>query len=300
MFVSVIIPAYNAEKTIFNCIRSCIKQKEYLKEIIVVDDFSTDKTWAEVTKFIDLYPDLIKLFLNLTKGGNNARNFGFEQASGQFIQWLDADDELGNNKLKHQVEFLIRDNTFQIAYCNWKIKTVYENGKFNEEIKEEQQCNDFLTKLLNDKWLPSHAYLIRYESALAIYNSNGWNPESAVLQDREYFTIAALLGFQFGYVENTQVTYYRYKFVDSVSKADNYSRCLALYKIMIRIKNSEFLEKKKHKNLEIYVDSLILISQLQINVKTQKYISPTKIKWKLFPGNRLRFKALLKLYLPFY
>ena len=300
MFVSVIIPAYNAEKTIYNCIRSCIKQKEYLKEIIIIDDFSTDNTWAEVSKFNDANPDLIKLFQNLTKGGNNARNFGFKQASGQFIQWLDADDELGDNKLKYQVEFLIRENRFQIAYCNWEIKTVYENGKFNEESKVEQQCNDFLTKLIKDKWLPPHAYLLRYESALKIYDNKGWNPESSVLQDREYFTIAALLGFQFGYVENTQVTYYRYKFIHSVSKADNYSRSLALYNILMRIKSSEFLENNKLKNLEIYVDSLILISQLQINLKTQKYVSPTKIKWKLFPGKRLRFKAILKLYLPFY
>jgi glycosyltransferase involved in cell wall biosynthesis len=300
MYVSVIIPTFNSELTIEYCINSCLIQTGFIKEIIIVDDFSIDDTIKIVKKIQAKKPELINFFLNPNKGGNNARNFGFKQATGQFIQWLDADDELGENKLKSQVQFLLRENKFQIAYCDWKIKTIDGNGNFNIELKEEYQCNDFLKKLFEDKWLPPHAYLLRYESALKIFENNGWNPKSIVLQDREYFTFAALLGLEFGYVKDVHVFYYRYRYIFSVSKSNSNTRSLALLNLMKRIKNSMFYELLMQKNLELYVDSLILISKLQLDLSIQKNIDPRKIIWKLFPGKKLKLKAILKLYLPFY
>lgn len=300
MYVSVIIPSFNAENTIANCINSCIIQEGYLKEIIVVDDFSTDNTWAVVDKLKDFHLYTLKLYSNPMKGGNNARNFGFKKATGQFIQWLDADDELGENKLKNQVEFLLRTNRFQIAYCDWRIINVHENGNFNVEVKEENRSTDFLVKLLEDKWLPPHAYLLRYDSALKLFENNGWNPESIVLQDREYYTIAALLGMKFGYVNNTFVKYYRYKSVFSVSKINGKTRSLALLNLMIRIRNLISNEFNKQEKIEIRINSLILISKIQLGLEVEKYVNPRKILWRMFPGNWLKLKAVLKLYLPFY
>jgi glycosyltransferase involved in cell wall biosynthesis len=67
MYVSVIIPAFNAQKTIEYCINSCINQEGYVKEIIVVDDFSSDNTFLEVKKLKDSHPELIKLYSNPSK-----------------------------------------------------------------------------------------------------------------------------------------------------------------------------------------------------------------------------------------
>lgn len=300
MYVSIVIPAFNAERTINYCIESCIRQLDYIKEIIIVDDFSQDNTILVIKELIESYPHLIKFYSNPIKGGNNARNFGFKKATGKFIQWLDADDELGENKLKQQVEFLLSENNFHVAYCDWIMKTVDETGEYILEYNEEEQCDKFLIKLLKDKWLPPHAYLLRYESALKIYENNGWNPESIVLQDREYYTIGALIGLNFGYVKNTHVIYYRYKFLKSVSKVNIEKRSTALLNLMLMIKSSTYFKNVGDKQIKSLIDSSILISQILLGQKIRKYLNPTKIHWKLFPGNRLKMKAIFRLYIPFY
>jgi glycosyltransferase involved in cell wall biosynthesis len=300
MYVSVIIPAYNAESTITYCILSCIIQKGFVREIIVVDDFSTDNTYDVVKNLQAIYPDIIKLYTNPVKGGNNARNFGFTKASGEFIQWLDADDELGSNKLKNQVEFLQREKRFDIAYSNWILKIVDINGDFHFENKVEYECDDFLLKLLNDRWLPPHSYLLRYSSALMICQNCGWNPESIVLQDREYFTIGALLGCKFGFVKNTCVTYYRYTEISSVSKVDSQTRSLALLNLMNRVKTLASYQGLMANIIEDLVNSLIIVSRVQLNMKIPKFKNPGKIHWSVFPGIRIIIKTILKLYLPFY
>ncbi len=180
------------------------------------------------------------------------------------------------------------------------MKTIDENSHISIEYKKERQCSDFLRKLLEDKWLPPHAYLLRYESAVKIIDNNGWNPESIVLQDREYFTTAALIGLEFGYVQYTQVTYYRYKSVFSVSKVNSKKRSLALLNLMLAIKGSTSYKYLNQKNLEVLINSLILISRIQLDMEIQKYVNPRKIIWSIFPGNKIRLKAILKLYLPFY
>jgi len=88
--VSIIMPAYNAENTIKNTIESILNQNYDNYEIIVVDDGSTDNT-QNIVKNID--NSKIKYFkLETNKGVSNARNFGIEKATGNYIMFIDSDD----------------------------------------------------------------------------------------------------------------------------------------------------------------------------------------------------------------
>lgn len=105
MKVSVIIPTYNREKTIKRCIDSIANQSIPPDEIIVVDDGSTDNTLEILNRF---YPD-IKIIKQNHKGAQAARNAGIRAAQGEYIAFLDSDDEWLPDKLEWQVKELKRN-----------------------------------------------------------------------------------------------------------------------------------------------------------------------------------------------
>ena len=92
VYISAVIPAYNAEKFIGRAIKSIIKQSCTVKEIIVIDDGSEDKTVKIVHELSQTY-SLIKLHTQKNAGASSARNSGIHEATGDWILFLDADDE---------------------------------------------------------------------------------------------------------------------------------------------------------------------------------------------------------------
>jgi len=101
--VSILIPAYNAEDWIADTLRSAIEQTWSQKEIIVVDDGSTDRTLAVARQFESRG---VRIVTQENQGAAAARNKAFSLCKGDYIQWLDADDLLAPDKIARQVETL--------------------------------------------------------------------------------------------------------------------------------------------------------------------------------------------------
>jgi glycosyltransferase involved in cell wall biosynthesis len=99
--VSILIPAFNAEKWIGDTIKSAIGQTWPRKEIIVVDDGSSDRT-AEVARQFSSTDVLVETQQN--QGAAAARNRALSLSQGDYIQWLDADDLLSPDKVAQQIE----------------------------------------------------------------------------------------------------------------------------------------------------------------------------------------------------
>ena len=89
LLVSIIIPAFNSEKYLSETVRSALAQTWPNKEIIVVDDGSSDGTLNVAKQFESRN---VKVFTQKNRGAACARNAGLAIAQGDFIQWLDADD----------------------------------------------------------------------------------------------------------------------------------------------------------------------------------------------------------------
>lgn len=90
--ISIIIPMYNAEKTIERCIRSVISQTVFSKiEVILIDDGSIDNTYDICSKYTNKYTN-IKLIRKRNSGVSDARNIGINNSKATYIQFLDADD----------------------------------------------------------------------------------------------------------------------------------------------------------------------------------------------------------------
>lgn len=92
--VSIIIPIYNAEKTLEHCIVSCLRQSLSSFEILLIDDGSTDQSFAIAKHFQTQFPQYIRLFHQPNSGPSRARNIGLSNARGKYIGFLDADDRV--------------------------------------------------------------------------------------------------------------------------------------------------------------------------------------------------------------
>lgn len=96
--LSIVVPAYNVEDYIDNCLKSIIKQDtKYNIEVIVINDGSTDKTYERICKYND--DKRIKIINQKNKGFSGARNVGIDTACGKYIMFVDSDDLLLDNSI---------------------------------------------------------------------------------------------------------------------------------------------------------------------------------------------------------
>lgn len=93
IFISVIVPVYNAEKYLKTCLDSLISQTYTNFEVLCVDDGSTDHS-LDILRFYEKKDNRIKVFIQENAGPAAARNKALQYASGNYISFVDADDYL--------------------------------------------------------------------------------------------------------------------------------------------------------------------------------------------------------------
>lgn len=136
--ISVIMPAYNAEKYIEESVGSVLSQNYPNFELIIVNDGSTDRTLEVLAQFTD---PRIRVFSQENKGQSIAMNFGIRQSSGEFIKFLDADDLINSDHLLSQYN-AIKDAPNCIASCRWAYFTgSYEHVNFLKEKTHKNYVN---------------------------------------------------------------------------------------------------------------------------------------------------------------
>ena len=103
--VSCVIPAYNAAETIERALLSVLSVHGMM-DVIVVDDGSTDETASIVERVARNAPIAVHLFRQENLGSSSARNLGIEKALGEWVAFLDADDEMLANSLVSKIDLL--------------------------------------------------------------------------------------------------------------------------------------------------------------------------------------------------
>lgn len=137
--ISVIIPAYNVEIYIEQCVRSIEKQSESNTEIIIVDDGSTDSTGVKLDQLAETN-NRVRVIHQKNSGVRIARNLGLEAAKGKYITFVDADDFLAPDYLTYMVHLIKRDNSDFALSLNYFTKKEEEQVKQNSYklIKPEE------------------------------------------------------------------------------------------------------------------------------------------------------------------
>lgn len=155
--VTIVIPCYNCGEFVGEAIRSALSQSYQDIEVVVVDDGSTDSSLNVMRSF----GGRIRWETGPNRGACAARNRGIELARGELIQFLDADDTLGQNKLQRQVAIAAQVSP-KVVYCD--IEKIHGNGKrevvSNPPISKDSVVQMILRNMLTPCPLHSKSALL--------------------------------------------------------------------------------------------------------------------------------------------
>ena len=220
----IIIPCYNAAEHITRCLESVFGQTYAPLQVILVDDGSTDRT-VEVIRGTAVPVGIeLKLIEQANSGAAQARNVGLEHASGTYIQFLDADDELLPEKIVQQVKLAKEHELPDLIVGSYKV--ISPEGTF---VRDEIQVSG-----PRDKWMDVTQHNMGITSALLwkktpVVRAGGWDPTLGSSQEYDLLFRIMKNGATMAYDDalNTLV----HKRNDSISHtnlAKNWSRFIEL------------------------------------------------------------------------
>ncbi len=216
--VSILIPAYNAEKWIASTIESALAQTWLDKEIIVVDDGSIDQTRAIAKNFES---SIIKVISQENRGASAARNAALNLAKGDFIQYLDADDLLAPDKIERQLNMLLPANLDCIVAGEWaRFYKTHQEALFIPELNwVDMSPIDWLICVW-EKNLMMHpaAWLVPRHLA---EKAGNWNENLSLNDDGEYFLRVILASKEVKFCWGAK-SYYRSGISNSLSGAKSH------------------------------------------------------------------------------
>ena len=210
--ISVIIPCYNAERTLAATIASALEQ-DVEKEVIVVNDGSTDGS-AEI---IGEFGDRIRSLSTPNRGVSSARESGTKLACGQYIQYLDSDDLLAPATLGARLEAVATGDA-DVAHTDWQKMEFGRDGTYvladiiRPDLAALERDAEAATAT-SEFWAPPAALLYRREIVERI---GGWPVGLPVVEDARYLFEAARHKARFAYVPGVGA-YYRVS-PDSLSR----------------------------------------------------------------------------------
>lgn len=139
--VTIIVPIYNAEKTLHSCLTSIVEQTYRHLEIILVNDGSTDNSLYICEQFAQK-DKRIKIINQKNKGPSSARNEGVNKATGTYIQFVDADDLI--EKTMTEQLMLNADNRIDLVLCGYYVRKGENNEAIVPHIKGLFTMNHFI------------------------------------------------------------------------------------------------------------------------------------------------------------
>ncbi len=130
--ISIVVPIYNASKSLNKCIDSLINQTKKEIEIILINDGSTDDSEKIIKQYKD---ERIKYFKNKNQGIGKTRNFGIKKSIGKYIMFVDSDDYLDKNACKIMYEKATKDK-LDIVVCDYY-------SVLNKKVKQKVKIESF-------------------------------------------------------------------------------------------------------------------------------------------------------------
>jgi glycosyltransferase involved in cell wall biosynthesis len=160
--VSVVVPCFNYAKYLGECIDSLVNQTYKLHEIIIVNDGSPDNTREVSNQLIEKYPEHNIQYLEKMNGGlSSARNYGINEATGDFIVCLDADDKLVPGAIEEQVKLMTDDMTIgQTALMEFGERHVVMIPSSDNSIQRILRANSIICTAMYPKkaWVEVGGY----------------------------------------------------------------------------------------------------------------------------------------------
>lgn len=304
--VSVIIPLYNSEKYISETIKSVISQSYNNWEIIIVNDGSTDNSLCIAQSFKS---EKVKIISVNNGGASKARNIGFENSSGDYIQYLDADDILDINKIQYQI-MSIQTYGDDFLYSGTRgtihndLKVLNQNYPLYSDFTVENYFKYYFHYF--GVFFPPMSWLI---SRKLVAGSTGWDETLTFNDDGEFFSRLILSSNGIKYVHNS-VSFYRVDSINSLSKRKNKISYLSYLdsakKFEINLREKKWINQGKEFSAKMYSKVFCDIYSLDKDISDECELAISRLGFKrIFPiggkyfivlSNLFGVKATIQLY----
>lgn len=300
--ISVIVPIYNVESYLEECVNSILNQTYKNLEIILVDDGSPDNCPSMCDNYQKL-DSRIRVIHKINGGLSDARNKGLEIATGEYISFIDSDDFIEKNMYQKMMDSILENNA---ELCSCSINLVYDDRIERIDNKRE---------ILNDNYSVMKSYILDYNIKTPVWDKlyhksllNDLYFEKGKYNEDEFFTYILLSRVKKAVViedcfynyrqrEKSIMADYSPKRIDSLeaalqrtefiyknypefyvkAKYDLYIMCICNYKALIKSEN--LTDENKEKYMEIIEEFL------------------RKQPWKLKEVFKLSFKNALRMIL---
>lgn len=293
--ISIIITAYNAEKTIEKCLKSILENEYSDHEIIIVDDGSTDKTEEIINLFAD---EKIKYFKKENTGVADSRNYAISKAKGEYITFVDSDDYVLPNFFENLKEYMSKNidviKRKAIIIDNMQNQTKIEGAVFDIETGEEA----FNKLWHSDKYLDTlWSYVIKKEYLdennfcfeIGKYHEDFGILPLIILKAK---TMISLNQYVYCYVQSENSIMREKNYEKTIKKAND---ILEHYDNILREVEKYNLNKITKENVRIYCTNTLLQKLKELNKKEKiEYIKKLN-KRKVYKNIKIRnLKQLIK------
>jgi glycosyltransferase involved in cell wall biosynthesis len=197
--VSILIPCFNAEQWIAQAIRSALEQTWPVKEVIVVDDGSTDRSLEIIRQF----DGSIRWETGPNRGGNVARNRLLELASGEWLQYLDADDYLLADKISDQMDFHAKYPKIDVVFSPVTIEH-WSKHNIHRELLPIADPHDLWMMFASWELPQTGAPIWRKQ---AILDVGGWKRDQPCCQEHELYLRLLIAGKRFAFCPKNGAVY---------------------------------------------------------------------------------------------
>lgn len=285
ILVSIIIPTFNRAHLLSETLDSVLAQTYLNWECIIIDDHSTDNTDVVLQDYLkkDARFVFIKKSKKQPQGASISRNIGLHLANGKYIQFLDSDDILAENKIENQVTILQKENNTAIAVCRWEefhaisdeIKTLENKADY----RNFDNCKDYFDLIgTHGGFYPPESFLISQE---LISIAGNWNENLTINDDGEFFFRIILNSSKILFTENTYVLH-RNANNDNLSILNSEAKAIQL------VSSWKIIEK-------LYLEKFNEQDALYLNKKKQAVYNELIKKYpKIIKENSSFFKKQIK------
>lgn len=237
--ISIVIPCFNAEKTVGATLDSILAQSYQDYEVIAVNDGSSDATGDILGEYTDKFTGRLAIVSQVNQGQTVAKNVGTAHASGRFVAFIDSDDMWAPEKLSRQIEFLEHNSHVGLCYTNG-----YYIDEQNNRIEEVGVSPDYrgrcFQKLLMGNNMVASSVMVRTE----VLDKVGWfDEELRACENWELWTRIAQ-SYEIDYIDEP-LTYYRQHDDNMMRDIDKMRK----YRLMVIEKNH-----LRYKHIELDID----------------------------------------------
>ncbi|MBP7141507.1 MAG: glycosyltransferase family 2 protein [Opitutaceae bacterium] len=231
--VSIIIPCHNAEPWLAACLESVLEPEGYTQEVIVVDDGSTDASRLVAERHV---PRGIRLLSQQRTSPGAARNRGFSESRGAWVQFLDADDLIGPGKISRQLSVLRESPPGTVASCGWS-RFYGEFCPGTAHPAEPATARDYLPAWLFLRTQAAEGCMMHPAAWLTprdlVQRAGPWDQSLTPNDDGEFFARVLALASGIRFVDGVH-THYRSGLSGSMSVARSRSRMEAMHRSALR------------------------------------------------------------------